>query len=149
MPYSQLLSGRWSETGRIYHLTCRTRNSLQLFKPFSNGLCVSRTLWSLQAENLVKLHCWMLMPDHFHGLMEVQEGMSLAQGVKLIKGRSARNLNRQLGRRGAVWQKAFYDRALRKEDDLQGVARYIVANPVRAGIVSSVGAYPFWRAVWL
>jgi putative transposase len=48
-----------------------------------------------------------------------------------------------------VWQRGFYDRAIRKEEDLLAVARYIVANPLRAGLVSQLSDYPFWDAVWL
>jgi len=38
---------------------------------------------------------------------------------------------------------------LRNDEDLLDVARYVVANPVRAGLVPRVGDYPFWNAVWL
>jgi hypothetical protein len=50
---------------------------------------------------------------------------------------------------GNIWQRGFFDRAIRKDDDLLGIARYIVANPLRAGIVDSVGDYPLWDAMWL
>jgi putative transposase len=49
----------------------------------------------------------------------------------------------------AVWQTAYHDRAIRQEEDLEGIARYIVANPLRAGIVSSVRDYALWDAKWL
>jgi hypothetical protein len=48
-----------------------------------------------------------------------------------------------------VWQKGFYDHALREGEALQNVARYIVANPLRAGLVAHIGDYPLWDAVWL
>ena len=35
------------------------------------------------------------------------------------------------------------------DEDLVAVARYIVANPVRAGLVKNVRDYPHWDAVWL
>jgi hypothetical protein len=37
---------------------------------------------------------------------------------------------------------------IRREEDLVSIARYIVANPLRAGIVKSVREYPHWDAVW-
>ena len=46
-------------------------------------------------------------------------------------------------------QRGFHDRAIRKQDDLVAVARYIVANPLRAGIVDSIRNYPLWDAKWL
>jgi putative transposase len=48
-----------------------------------------------------------------------------------------------------VWQRGFHDHALRKEEDIVSVARYIVANPVRDGLVRRIGDYPHWDAVWL
>jgi len=50
---------------------------------------------------------------------------------------------------GPVWQKSFYDRAMRTEDDLPALARYIVANPLRAGWVARIGDYSHWDAIWL
>jgi hypothetical protein len=48
-----------------------------------------------------------------------------------------------------VWKPGFHDRALRHEDSMVDAARYIVANPLRAGLVERVGDYPFWDAIWL
>jgi putative transposase len=54
---------------------------------------------------------------------------------------------RRIGRR--IWQTGFHDHALRADEDVVRVARYIVANPLRAGLVSSPGEYPHWDAVWV
>jgi hypothetical protein len=44
---------------------------------------------------------------------------------------------------GTLWQRYGYERVLRDEDDTLGVARYILENPIRAGLVTQVGDYPF------
>ncbi|WP_306085229.1 transposase [Pseudomonas sp. gcc21] len=82
------------------------------------------------------------MPDHFHWLMQLQDE-SLSKTVQRIK----RLTSAQLGRR--VWQDGFHDRAVRSEENLKAMARYVIANPLRAGLVDSVGDYPHWDAVWL
>lgn len=69
--------------------------------------------------------------------------------MQRIKGRSAISINRVLGSQGQLWQKGFHDRAIRKEEDLQAIARYVVANPLRAGLVDKIGDYPLWDAIWL
>ena len=89
------------------------------------------------------------MPDHLHGLLQLGERDELSVVVNRLKSASARYANRALGRTGAVWAKAFHDHALRSDEDLQNVARYVVANPLRAGLVTQGGDYPFWNAVWL
>lgn len=92
---------------------------------------------------------WVLMPDHAHWLLQLGEVEGLKALVSRRKGASACQVNAALGRRGAVWQKGFYDRALRCDEDMQVVARYIIANPLRSGLVERIGDYPYWDAVWL
>ena len=69
--------------------------------------------------------------------------------MRRFKSNSARSINRHLNRQGALWQQGYHDRALRHDDDLLATARYIVANPLRAGLVKRIGDYPLWDAVWL
>jgi len=92
---------------------------------------------------------WVLMPDHLHGVLQLGDRDKLGTVVNRLKSASARHANRALSRTGGIWVKAFHDHALRDDEDLQDVARYVVANPVRAGLVAHVGDYPFWNAVWL
>ena len=48
-----------------------------------------------------------------------------------------------------LWQDSYYDRVVRAEEDLGGIARYIIENPVRAGLVKSPLEYPFvGSTVW-
>ena len=95
------------------------------------------------------LLCWVLMPDHWHGLLRLENGGSLAKAMNTAKGRSAREFNSDLGRRGSVWAPGFHDRALRKDDNVRQAAGYLISNPLRAGLSASVGDYPFWNAIWL
>lgn len=83
------------------------------------------------------------VPDHVHWLLELKAG-ELHAPVRRMKSVIARSLGC-----GVIWQRGFHDRAIRQEDDIVSIARYIVANPVRAGLVRRVGDYPFWNAAWL
>jgi len=91
---------------------------------------------------------WVVMPDHFHWLVELRNA-TLPALMLATKSRSARAINAHLGRTGRLWQKGFHDRAIRREDDLLAVARYVIANPIRAGLVRRVHDYPLWDAKWL
>jgi REP element-mobilizing transposase RayT len=75
--------------------------------------------------------------------------MSLSQMMRTFKGRAARQVNQALQRTGRVWETAFYDHALRRDEEVKAVARYIIANPIRAGLVTRIGDYPLWDAVWV
>jgi REP element-mobilizing transposase RayT len=86
------------------------------------------------------------MPDHWHGLLQLEGDGPLAGVMQNAK---ARAVNLARGRGGTVWMPGFHDHALRHERDLLPCARYIVANPLRAGLVDRLGRYPYWDAVWL
>lgn len=89
------------------------------------------------------------MPDHAHWLLQIGERDPLSAVVGRLKVTSARAANAVLGREGTLWSRAYHDHALRKEENVAVVARYIICNPVRAKIAQRVSEYPFWNAVWL
>ncbi|MEO5559830.1 MAG: transposase, partial [Dokdonella sp.] len=95
------------------------------------------------------LMCWVLMPDRWHGLIELGPRDSLSMLVRRLKGTCARAVNLSSGHRGALWASGFHDHAIRYDEELVGIARYVVLNPVRAGLVARLGQYPFWDAMWL
>jgi REP element-mobilizing transposase RayT len=89
------------------------------------------------------------MPDHLHWLFMLKAN-DLSAVVARMKQRSASEVNRLTGRCGeTLWQHGFHDRAVRAEEGIVAIARYIVANPLRARLVKRIGDYPFWNAVWL
>ena len=92
---------------------------------------------------------FVVMPDHFHWLFSLTGTRQLSICMNNVKAYSAKGINLIRARHCKVWQTGYYDRAIRKEADLARVARYIVANPLRAGIVGSVKEYPLWDAKWL
>ena len=141
-------TGRYSEPGQIYLLTAIVLNRQPLFHDFKSGRLVVDALKTAEQEGFATSLAWVVMPDHFHWLIELQN-IQLPSLMARTKSRIAVTLNRSAGRQGPVWQHGYHDRAIRKEEDLQAVARYIVANPLRAGLVERVGDYPLWDAIWL
>jgi REP element-mobilizing transposase RayT len=84
-----------------------------------------------------------------HWLIQLGQHDDLSLVVNRLKSFSARITNRVLNRKGKLWAAAYHDHAVRAEDDLKVVARYIVTNPLRANLVKHIADYPFWNAVWL
>lgn len=144
-----LRRGRVSEAGRVYLVTAVTHDRAPLFADPGHARVVVRCLRDLEQARRAETLCFVVMPDHLHWLLSLGEGQSLAALVKSMKGYSARRINAMRGEGGRVWQAGFHDHALRREEDVREVARYVVANPVRAGLVARVGGYPFWDAKWL
>jgi putative transposase len=70
--------------------------------------------------------------------------------MQLFKGYTSREINRLSGfPQTKLWQRGFHDHAIRKDEDIKRIARYIVANPLRAGLVEKIEDYPLWDAIWL
>ncbi|MGC3893328.1 REP-associated tyrosine transposase [Pseudomonas urmiensis] len=140
--------GRFSEAGRIYALTTVVKHRLPLFVDLQLARLVIAQLRLAQAEHLAQSLAWVVMPDHVHWLVQLQDA-TLSTLMGRMKSRSTRAINSALGRDGALWQRGYYDRAVRREEELQGIARYIVMNPVRAGLARTVKEYSHWDAVWV
>jgi len=149
MPYSDLRKGRYSEPGREYLITTVLAGRRPLFLDLWTVRLLVRALRQTSAQGDGVWLAWVAMPDHFHGLLSLAQGASLARTVSQMKGRAARWINGHLGATGPVWQPAYHDHALRREEDRLAVARYIVANPLRKGLVERLGDYPHWDSVWL
>ncbi len=91
---------------------------------------------------------FVVMPDHFHWLVTLGNA-DLPKLMRRVRSQSAVKVNRFNSTNGQIWQRGYHDHALRKEEDLQSTARYVVANPLRAGIVKHLADYPLWDAIWL
>jgi len=149
LPHGKSLrAGRYSQSGQIYLLTAVTRNREPLFNDWPTGRYLVRQLQQAHTDQLAESLAWVIMPDHFHWLIELKNS-TLPALMLTTKSHSARAINAHLGRTGSFWQKGFHDRAIRYEEDLLAVARYIIANPIRAGLVRRVHDYPLWDAKWL
>ena len=82
------------------------------------------------------------MPDHVHLLVEgVCADSDFKRFAKMTKQRSGGLYARTHHAR--LWQEGYYERVLREDDDARDLAKYIVNNPVRAGLVDAPADYPF------
>ena len=144
----RLRRGRYSESGRIYLLTAVTHQRQHIFQDWLIGRLLVREFRKAQEDKYATSLAWVVMPDHFHWLVVLHSG-DLPRLMQRTKSRSARAVNKARQSFGVLWQKGYFDRALRREEDLKAMARYIVANHLRAGLVEHIGQYPLWDAIWL
>ena len=147
--HAALRNGRASICNTAYLITTTTQNREPLFTHFPAACAAVRCFEDAALLRNSRMLAWVLMPDHAHWLLQLGEADNLGEVMGRLKSASSRYANRALNRAGPLWSKAFHDHALREEEDLQAVARYIVANPLRAGLVKRIGDYPFWNAFWL
>ena len=148
--HAALRAGRTvANPGQAWHLSFATHQREPLFEDFHAACVVSACLHNSVAIADGRVLAWVVMPDHAHCLLQLGGKQPLHVAVGALKSGSARRVNRALGRKGPLWDRAFHDHAIRSDEDLRTVARYIVANPLRAGLVDRIADYPFWNAVWM
>ena len=147
--HAALRKGRSSVSGQSYLVTFATHDRRPYFTDWHVAREAAQILTSTGSWPDAHVLAWVLMPDHWHGLVVLDEPIPLSTLMKRAKGTSAHSFNRHTGRQGLVWRDGFHDRAIRRDEDLRAVARYVIANPIRAGLVESVAHYPFWDAAWL
>jgi len=135
-----LRKGRVSLPGQVYHITTITLDRQPVFSDLRAARLLIHALREAQARDEATTLAFVVMPDHMHWLMQLGAGVSLPQVVGSVKAVTAHGLGKR------IWQGGFHDHALRREEDLAQLARYIVANPLRAGLAQRVGDYPHWDA---
>lgn len=119
----------------LYHVTSRGNDQRSIFaddvdrKRFLGllGTCVRRFGWSVTA--------YVLMTNHVHLVIQTPEP-NLSRGMHWLNGTYASGFNRRHGRSGHLFQGRFHAFLVEKEAYFCEVLRYVVLNPVRAGMVA-------------
>ena len=125
----------------VYSLTFVTRGRAKHFKEAAMVQLAETALQRACDQYGFTLHAYCFMPDHLHILVSGSTDSRLGDFVRLFKQLSGYAAKQQLGT--PLWQISYYDHVLRREEDVAQVARYILDNPVRAGLVGSRDQYPY------
>jgi REP element-mobilizing transposase RayT len=93
-----------------------------------------------------ELHAWVVMPNHVHMLLCPKEPLRVI--THWLKGRTAREANKLLGRTGLpFWRDESWDHYLRMADQIGRTANYIERNPVSAKLAARPEAWR-WSSAW-
>lgn len=138
-----LRKGRFCESGQVYVITTATHKRQPVFKDFKAARVLIQVMMGHEQVGFAATFCFVVMPDHLHWMMQLGEERNLGETIQALKSITSRKVGRP------VFQKGYYDHAVRKDEDMRALARYIVANPLRAGLVGNIHDYPHWDAIWL
>ncbi len=120
--------------GATYHAVSRGNARQTIFLDTTDRHSFLRILSSLSETHNWILHAYCLMGNHYHLLMETPEG-NLSDGMRQLNSMYTQYFHRRHGTVGHVLQGRFKAHLIEQETYLLAVARYIVLNPVRAGLV--------------
>ncbi len=128
----------WVDDGAIYFFTqClqdRTRSDLVQAETAPVLLAAVRNYHDRQ---IWFMRLFLLMPDHLHALVSFPAGQSLRVAWSSWKRYTAKAT-------GVIWQRDFFEHRLRSHESWEQRARYIRENPVRKGLVTEGGLWPWY-----
>ena len=132
--------------GAICSVTLAVKGREKLFASAElAGLAVS-VLKDTERSQRAPVHAYCVMPDHVHLVIEASSTCSVSAFVSRFKNDNQRR-SRALGALHTFWQRGFWDNVIRGPAHLEREVLYVLANPVRAGIVSEWHEYPHSASV--
>jgi len=127
---------------RQYFLTFCTESRTRRFLTHDAVTTVRTQIERAATDEGFALIAYCYMPDHVHLLAEGRaENSDCLRFIKQAKQYSGFHYKAKFGHR--LWQRYGFEHTLRSDEAAVSVARYILENPVRAGLVSRVEDYPF------
>ncbi len=129
-------------SGGLYHVTSRGDRREVIYLDDSD-----RVYWLALLGHVCRrfnwvCHAYCLMDNHYHIVVETAEG-NLSKGMRQLNGVYTQYINRTYNRIGHVYQGRYKAILVEKENYLLELARYVVLNPVRAGMVKDIEEWPW------
>lgn len=133
---------RLEYAGAFWHVTARGNERREIFRNDDDRTEFLRILGRTVTLFRWRLHAYVLMGNHYHLLVETPEP-TLSRGMRLLNGLYTQGFNRRHRRVGHLFQGRFKAILVEKDAHLLELARYVVLNPVRAGITRGASAWPW------
>ena len=129
--------------GHPYLVTTVTNKREKLFENADAARFLVTVLEYFKFVFDYKIYAYVIMPDHFHMIIIAKSKEELAKIMNEIKGNFSRRFNKKMGRKGAIWQRRYFESVIRSKRKLLMKIDYLHNNPVRAGLVKTPGEYEF------
>ena len=128
--------------GALYHVTARGNAREDIFWDEGDRETFLEVYAQVSRRVNWMCHAYCLMANHYHLVIETPEG-NLSKGMRQLNGVYTQHANRTHGRTGHVFQGRFTAILVEREAYLLELCRYVVLNPVRAGMVRSAREWPW------
>ncbi len=134
---------RGTTTSSTYFLTAGTYNKINILQSERMADLFCRILLRHRDAGKLRLHAFVVMPNHIHLLLTVPEGLTLERTMQFIKGGFSFEAGKLLSVRTPIWQKSFLDRRVRDATECEKYRNYIHQNPVVAGLVGTAEEFAY------
>lgn len=133
---------RYEEAGALYHITARGDRRHSIFRSDRDRLVWLTLLGETCTRFHFAVHAYCQMGNHYHLVLTTAEGR-LAQGMRYLNGNYSQYFNRTHRLVGHVFQGRYKAILCDRAAYLMELARYVVLNPVRAGMVAHPVLWPW------
>jgi putative transposase len=123
--------------GGIYHVLNRGNGRQKVFHKEDDFAAFITLLKEARERHPVNINAYCLIPNHFHLLLNAEEGVELSRFMQWLMTSHVRRYHRHYQTSGHVWQVRFKSFIIQEDAHLLTVARYIEGNPLRAWLVNS------------
>lgn len=132
---------RGQVAGYAYHVINRGNSRAEVFHGSGDYKVFLELLASAKARYGVKIFAFCLLPNHFHLIVEPSTQTALSQFMHWLLTSHVRRYHRHYQGSGHVWQGRFKSFPIQRDEHLLVVLRYVLQNPVRAGLVRTPGEW--------
>ena len=136
--YALLRRFRESQPGRGYFLTTNLASRGRGLEEGALTDSIRQEWQKMEADGSWLVRTAVVMPDHVHLLVMLNERRSLEECMRLFKGR----LSRDLRQRNLGWQGGFHEHRMRGAEDIAPIFHYVYLNPYRAKLVLENQTWP-------
>jgi putative transposase len=133
---------RFQAPDAIYHVTSRGTEGRAVFVDLLDRKRFLGVLADVVQHHEWKCGAWCLMTNHFHLLIQTPHA-DLADGMHRVNSTHANYFNRRYNRVGHLFQSRYSSELVERDSHLLEVCRYIVLNPIRAGLCRRPSAWPW------
>ena len=126
--------------GSYYHVDSSAIDGMKLFRHDEDRATFLRLLGKEIRRSEWRCLAYSLMSTHYHLLIKLEK-CTLSSGMQNLNGSYARGFNRNYGRRGALFQRRFFDRLIETDSHLLETTRYIARNATRVDLCPTPEEY--------
>ena len=144
MPYSA--RKHQLQNALVYHIYNRSNARVEVFHCDEDYRYFIKLLVEYASEFKAKVYHWVVMPNHYHLLLELAEPEVISRCMAGLNRSYACYHHRTYHTAGFLWQGRFKLQPVQKEQYLVTCGRYIERNPVRANMVQEAQDYPYSSA---
>ena len=131
---------------KTYFITASAYMHQNLFQRTETADLLLVTLFRYRDADEFLVHEFVVMPNHIHLLLSVDDDHAIGRAVQMIKGGFSFAMGKAGLKLKAAWQPSYYEHRVRDAEEYGRMRAYIRDNPVRRGLVRTAGEYPYSSA---